>query len=274
VKELTEPYVDDVAVYSMSWVEHLQHIRSFLVQMRKHNVTLNLKKCEFGKPEIKFIGHVVGSGHKRMDPEKVKVMLDMPEPTTKTQLRRLLGLLNYYRQFIQDFAKIAQPLTDVTGKNKPESLLWTEEQQEAFVLLKHALCYDVVLKIFHLGQTVNLYCDSSDGAVGAVLTQCDSKGNERPVYLISQKLTATQQRWATIEKEAYAIVWALSKLKEVILGSHIVIYTDHNPLTYLTMTMSKSAKLVRWGLALQAFDLEIKYKKGKLNVVADCLSRL
>ena len=240
----------------------LRHMRLFLVQMRKHDLTLNLKKCEFGNPEIKFIGHIVGSGHKKMDPDKVKAMLDMPIPTTKTQLRSLLGLLNYYRQFIQDFAKIAKPLTDVTGKHKPESLIWTEEQQKAFDYLKQCLCSNVVLGVFRLGCSVSLYCDSSDAAVGAVLTQCDGEGNERPVYLISQKLTATQQNWATIEKEAYAIVWALSKLKEIVLGSHIVVYTDHNPLTYLTLAMSKSAKLVRWGLALQAFDLEIKYKKG------------
>ena len=106
------------------------------------------------------------------------------------------------------------------------------------------------------------------------MTQLDHEGKERPVSFISQKLTATQQNWATIEKEAYAIVWALSKLKDIILGSHIVIFTDHNPLTYLSTTMSKSAKLVRWSLALQNFDVEIRYKKGKLNIVADCMSRL
>ena len=93
-------------------------------------------------------------------------------------------------------------------------------------------------------------------------------------FFISQKLTDTQRRWATIEKEAYAIVWALTKLKEVIIDSKIHIFTYHNSLTYLTESMSKSAKLVRWSLALQTFDVDVKYTKGKLNVVADCLSRL
>src|SRR6218665_1730030 len=118
------------------------------------------------------------------------------------------------------------------------------------------------------------YCDSSDCDVGAVLTQQDNCGFERPISFISQKLTDTQQRWATIEKEAYAIVSALTKLREVIIGSKIYIFTDHNPLTYLTESTSKSAKLVRWSLALQTFDVDVKYTKGKLNVVADCLSRL
>ena len=132
----------------------------------------------------------------------------------------------------------------------------------------------VVLYVFDVGKPFNLYCDSSDFAVGAVLTQMDDKGIERPVSFISQKLTDTQRRWATVEKEAYAIVWALNKLKEIIIGSKVHIFTDHNPLTYLTESMSKSAKLVRWALALQTFDVEVHYKKGRLNVVADCLSRL
>ena len=99
-------------------------------------------------------------------------------------------------------------------------------------------------------------------------------GFERPISFISQKQNDTQQRWATIEKEAYAIVWALTKLKEVIIGSKLHVFTDYNSLPYLTKSMSKSAKLVRWSLALQTFDVDVKYTKGKLNVVADCLSRL
>ena len=99
-------------------------------------------------------------------------------------------------------------------------------------------------------------------------------GVERPISFISQKLTDTHRRWATIEKEAYAIAWALIKLKEIIIGSKIHIFTDNNPLTYLTESVSKSAKLVRWSLALQTVDVDVKYTKEKLNVVADCLSRL
>ena len=109
-------------------------------------------------------------------------------------------------------------------------------------------------------ERVNLYCDSSDYAVGAVLTQQDNCGFERPISFISEKLTDTQQRWATIEKAAYAIVWALTKLKDVIIGSKIHIFTDHNSVTYLTESMSKSANLVMW--PLQTFDVDVKYTKG------------
>ena len=132
----------------------------------------------------------------------------------------------------------------------------------------------MVLYTSDVTKPFNLYFDSGDCAVGAVLTQQDNCGFERPITFISQKLTETQQRWATIEKEAYAIVWALIKLRKVIIGSKIHIFNDHNQLICLTESMSKSANLVRWTLALQTFDVDVKYTKGKLNVVADCLSRL
>jgi len=274
VNEFCEPYVDDIAVHSDNWKIHLQHLDDFLRQLRLHNITLNLKKCIFGKSEVKFIGHVVGSGQLRMNPERIDSLINLKIPETKKQVKQLLGFFSYYRQFIQNFAEIAKSLTDLTSKHVPDKIVWTDRHQQAFDLLKDAVRANVVLYVFDVGKPFNLYCDSSDFAVGAVLAQMDDTGMERPVSFISQKLTDTQRRWATVEKEAYAIVWALNKLKEIIIGSKVHIFTDHNPLSYLTESMSKSAKLVRWALALQTFDVEVKYKKGKLNVVADCLSRL
>src|SRR6218665_2485674 len=151
---------------------------------------------------------------------------------------------------------------------------WCCIHQKAFDTLKEEIHKNAILYTFDVTKPFNLYCYSSDCAVGAVLTQQDNCGIERPISFISQKLTDTQRRWATIEKEAYAIVWALTKLKEVIIGSKIHIFTDHNLLTYLTESLSKSVNLIRWSLALQTFDVDVKYTKGKLNVVADCLSRL
>src|ERR1700733_11314301 len=274
INEFTEPYVDDIAVHSDNWTVHLQHLESFLKQIRLHNITLNLKKCIFGKSQVKFIGHVVGSGKIQMNPERINSLINLKIPETKKQIKQLLGFFRFYRQFINNFAEIAKPLSDLTSKRGSDNISWTDNQQNAFNLLKEAIQSDVVLYVFHVGKPFNLYCDSSDFAVGAVLTQTDDEGIERPVSFISQKLTDTQRRWATVEKEAYAIIWALNKLKEIVIGSKIFIFTDHNPLIYLTESMSKSAKLVRWSLALQTFDVEVKYKKGKLNIIADCLSRL
>jgi hypothetical protein len=274
INTFTEPYVDDIAVHSDDWNIHLKHLELFLKQIRLHNVTLNLKKCVFGKSEVKFIGHLIGSGKKMMNPDRIDSLINLKNPETKKQVKQVLGFLGFYRQFICNFAEIAKPLTDLTSKQTPENIVWTEDHQKSFDSLKEIVLSNVILYMFEVGKPFNLYCDSSDFAVGAVLSQVDDEGIERPVSFISQKLTDTQRRWATIEKEAYAIIWALNKLKEIIIGSKINVFTDHNPLVYLTESMSKSAKLVRWSLSLQNFDILLNYKKGKLNVVADCLSRL
>ena len=274
LQEFTEPYIDDIAVHSSDWIGHLKHIEMFLSQMRVHNVTLNLNKCIFGQGKVKFIGHLVGSGTCQMDPERIATLIKLQVPETKKQVKQLLGFFGYYRQYVANFAAIAKPLTDLTSKNLPERVVWTTMEQKAFDALKAAIQKDVVLSSFKIGCCFSLYCDSSEGAVGAVLTQMDDFGVDKPVAFISQKLSSTQKQWATVEKEAYAVVWALNKLREIIIGSKICIYTDHNPLTYLKESSAKSAKLVRWSLALQEFDFELRYKKGKLNVVADALSRL
>jgi hypothetical protein len=119
-----------------------------------------------------------------------------------------------------------------------------------------------------------LFVDASEFSVGAALTQLDDKGQLRPVAFASSKLTLTQQRWATIEREAYASLWALQRFKNWIFGTRIVLVSDHNPLTFLVESIPKSSKLMRWALALQEFDVEFRYRSGKLNEVADCLSRM
>ena len=108
---------------------------------------------------------------------------------------------------------------------------------------------------------------------GATLGQTDENGIEQPLAFASQKLSGPQSAWATIEKEAYAIIWALNRFRNVIYGARVVVYSDHNPLQYIRECATKSAKLLRWSLALQEFDIEMRYTKGTDNVVADLLSR-
>jgi hypothetical protein len=118
-----------------------------------------------------------------------------------------------------------------------------------------------------------IYCDSSNFCVGACLAQNIDGSEYSPVAFASAKLTKTQQGWSTIEKEAYAALWALQKFKQWIFGNKVTVNSDHNPITFLTETTPKSAKLMRWSLAIQEFDVHFKYKRGDMNTVADCLSR-
>jgi hypothetical protein len=125
-----------------------------------------------------------------------------------------------------------------------------------------------------MSKSFNVIVDASDYAVGGILTQTALDGTERPVAFGSTKLSNTQKNWATVEKEAYAAIWALNKFKHWILGSKITLYSDHNPLTFLLESVPKSSKLMRWALALQEFEVVFKYRAGVHNQAADCISRL
>jgi len=148
-----------------------------------------------------------------------------------------------------------------------------EREQQVFETLRQKVCEAPVLVTARPGQPFLLYTDASAISVGCQLAQSDSTGQEHPVAFASQKLTSTQCAWATIEREACAVIWSLGRFSGVVFGSHITIFVDHNPLRYLTERAPKSAKLTcGWALALQKYNITFKYKKGTSNVVADCLS--
>ena len=130
-----------------------------------------------------------------------------------------------------------------------------------------------MLRIPIVGEPFTLHTDASGRAVGATSGQVDGSGVEQPLAFASQKLTDTQAAWAIIEKKDYAVIWALNRFCNLIFGSLVSVYCDHNPLQYIQECAPKSARLLRWALALQEFDIEFHYKKGSQNVVADWLSR-
>jgi len=182
--------------------------------------------------------------------------------------------MGYYRDYIPKFAQIAKPLTDLTGKHAPGAVTWNDELEEAFECLRQKLCSPPVLSIPNIGKPYCVHTDASGFAVAAAIGQLDATGNERPIAFASRKLSGPQLGWATIEKEAYAIIWALNRFRNILYGSAITIFSDHNPLQYIRDCAPKSAKLLRWALALQEFDVEVRYMKGSQNVVADYLSRV
>jgi len=234
--------------------------------MRDAGITLNLAKCEFGKADVKFVGRIVGSGTHRPDPERVEELVRFEPPTTKKHLRQILGALGYYREYVPRYAEMAKPLTNLTRDCVPCKLgkLWTEECQTALDSLCQQLTSHRVLRVPSEGQPFILHTDSSGKAVGASLGQLDEDGVEQPLAFASQKLTPAQQIWSTIEREAYAVIWALNKYRDLIFGSKITVYCDNNPLLYIRVCAPKSAKRLRWSLALQEFDLYFVHKKGQV----------
>jgi len=239
-------------------------------------LTLNLKKCSFAQHEVKFVGHIIGSGQRRADPDKLSTVNEMKPPENKKQVRQILGFFSFFRDYIPNFAAIAKPLTDLTRKRVPNCIPWGEDHERAFQTLKSQLCEATTkgLKVVDFKRPFTLHVDASEYSVGAVLTQTDKNGKEQPVAFASSKLNETQRAWSVIEKETFAAIWALKKFRNWIFGKTVTVYTDHNPITYLTEMAPKSAKLMRYALALQEYDVVFCYKAGKSNAAADCLSRL
>lgn len=276
VNDCADSFVDDVAVHSDQWKEHLAHISRFLQTVKCAGITLNLKKCRWAQGQVRFCGEILGSGKRFADGEKVKVVHEMQKPQTKTELRRMLGFFSYFREHIPNFSEIAKPLTDLTAKRVAAKIPWGSLQQQAFEKLKCLLCRATMepLCIVDFDKPFDLYVDSSSYAVSSVLAQTSSEGVEMPVAFASMKLTETQRNWSTIEREAYAALVALRKYRNWIFGSRVTVHSDHNPLLYITESAPKSAKLMRWSLSLAEFEVTFKYRAGKSNVAADFLSRL
>lgn len=278
IKEFAKSYVDDIAVHSDSFVSHLHHIERFLKIVKLSGITLSIDKVELVKPKTKFLGSIIGSGERSVNPDKVTAIEHLKEPESKKQLRQIIGLFSFFREFIPGFAMICKPLTDLTSKRIPDRIPFGSRERIAFNTLKQLLCNAAnhPLSIIDSSKEFSLFVDASSTAVGAALTQsgCEGKGTLRPVAFASRKLTETQQNWSTLEREAYAALFGLQKYKYWLYGKKTILYSDHNPLLFLTESVPKSSKLMRWALALSEFDIEFRYRVGRQNEAADCLSRM
>ena len=157
LRDFVVSFVDDIAVGSSNFELHIeQHIPAFLTAVRNSGLTLNLCKTEFVKPEVTFVGHVVGSGRKRQDPNRLEAIQRLVRPHTKKELRSTLGLLGYHRLFVPNYAEIAKPLTDLTMNRSPVVLPWTENEQRAFDRLKESLCLSTALHTPRIGQFIRV----------------------------------------------------------------------------------------------------------------------
>ena len=181
-------------------------------------------------------------------------------------------MTGYYRQCIPGYARLAQPLTELTKKRRKFD--WTRPCQAAFDNLKKAIISDAVVRYPRVDLPYKLYTDASDLCVGAILCQTHEDGIEYVVQYVSHQLSSTQRRWATIEKEAYAVVYALQKLRPYLYGAEFVVYTDHKPLLCLFSKCMANTKIQRWAILLAEYGATIKYRPGNNNIRADMLSRL
>jgi hypothetical protein len=274
-------FQDDIMIASETEEDHVKHVQMVLERLQKHQLWIQPSKCAWGQREIEFLGFKVrataaGTVISTMD-SKIDAIREWPLPRTVSELRRFVGLCNFYRVFVRNHSAIAAPLTEMTagGKRARTKLLWTKVALDAFDELKRSLCEAPVLAVADDERPFVLHVDACSFAVGAVLSQAGDDGALRPVAYFSQKLTDTQLRWATYERELWAVVAALQHWDWHLRGAKNVIdiHTDHRSLEALMAQETWSPKQSRWMLVLAQYKFEIKFIPGKLNVVADALSR-
>ena len=265
-------YLDDIIIFSKSEEEHLEHIQRVFDRLIQHSLKIKLKKCSFFQQSTNYLGFIITPEGVKPNPEKVEAIRKMAPPTTVKEVRGFIGLTSYYRRFIPNFSKIAEPILDLTKKFA--RFKWSPECQKAFDFIKESLSVVPLLAYPDTSKPYTLYTDASDTCIGSCLTQIDDSGIEKPIYFLSHRLSRTQTRWPVVEKEAYAIHYSLQKLDCYLHNAVFTIKTDHMPLKYLLESPMQNKKLQLWALSLASYNCKVVYLKGSDNVMADLLSRL
>ena len=267
-------YLDDIVIHSHTWSEHIQHLTEILRQLEEAGLTIKLKKCTFGASDCTYLGYQIGGGGVLPEQRKIQAIVEMARPQTKKDVRTFLGITGYYRRFVQNYATIAEPLTELTRKNLPESITWSKRAEFAFQKLKEVLTTAPIMRNPDFQRTFILQTDASGVGVGAILSQGEGESEDSPIAYFSRKLLPREQAYSTVEKECLAIVLAVRHFRAYLLGRPFVIQTDHRALQWLHQFKEKNARLTRWSLVLQPYSFTIQHRKGKANANADALSRL
>ena len=266
-------YIDDVIVFSSTWEDHLTHLEEVFHKIQQAGLTVKARKCQFAMQECVYLGHKVGSGKVRPEEVKVKAIRTFEVPRSKTQVRAFLGITGYYRKFIPHYATVALPLTDLTRKNQPNTVVWTPECTVAFNKLKEALCSSPILMCPDFGKQFLLQTDASERGVAAVLSQVGDDGQDHPVAYFSRKLLPREEKFSTVEKECLAIKLGVQAFHVYLMGCTFKVQTDHRSLEWLNRVKDTNARLTRWSLFLQCYSFTVEYRSGRSNGNADALSR-
>ena len=266
-------YLDDIIIFSRTFEEHMDRLKAVLSRLSKAGLTLKPRKCQWVQTSVKYLGHIISEEGIRPDSAKIRAVQEFPAPTSRTLVKKFLGMTSYYRRFVPNYASIVKPLTQLTKtRGQAKVFRWNEEAQRAFEDLKKALLTEPILRLPDFDRQFVVYTDASDYGLGAVLAQNFADG-EAVVSYASRQLSSSERNYSTIQKECLAIVWALQYFHHYLFGRTFVIVTDHRPLKWLQTMKPKSAQMERWMCDLQAYSFEVKHRPGKCNGNADFLSR-
>ncbi|KAL0546686.1 hypothetical protein IC582_016598 [Cucumis melo] len=242
-------FIDDILIYSKTEAEHEEHLRMVLQTLRDNKLYVKFSKCEFWLKQVSFLGHVVSKAGVSVDPAKIEAVTGWTRPSTVSEVRSFLGLAGYYRRFVENFSRIATPLTQLTRKGAP--FVWSKACEDSFQNLKQKLVTAPVLTVPDGSSSFVIYSDASKKGLGCVLMQ-----QGKVVAYASRQLKSHEQNYPTHDLELAA-----------------VIFTDHKSLKYFFTQKELNMRQRRWLELVKDYDCQILYHPGKENVVADALSR-
>ncbi|GKE55722.1 putative reverse transcriptase domain-containing protein [Tanacetum coccineum] len=235
-------FIDDILIYSCNKEEHTNHLRIILKLLKKEKLYAKFSKCDFWIRIVQFLGHLIDSQGLHVDPAKIETVKNWTSPTTPTKIRQSLGLTGYYRRFIKDFSKIAKSLIELTQKNK--KYIWGKDQELACQLLKQKPC------------------------LRAVLMQ-----REKVIAYASRQLKPNEENYTTHDLELLAVVFALKIWRHYLYGTKCTVFTDHKSIQHILDQKELNTRQRHWLELLTDYDCKIRYHPGKVNDVADALSR-
>jgi hypothetical protein len=250
-------FIDDILIYSKTEEEHEEHLRCVLQKLREHQLYANFSKCDFWLKEVSFLGHIITNGGISVDPAKVEDVLKWEPPRTVEEIRSFLGLVGYYRRFIEGFFKIVKPLTTLLEKDR--EFKWTNACQDSFEELKRRLTTAPVLVMPDLQKGFDIYCDASRQGLGCVLMQ-----EGHVIAYASRQLRKHEQNYPTHDLELAAVVHALKIRRHYIMGTKCQIYTYHKGLKYIFTQKNLNLRQRRWLEPIKDYDLDIQYHPGRL----------
>lgn len=265
-------YVDDFVIVSSTFEEHISLLRKIAERMKKANLTISKKKSSFCYSRVTFLGYVLTKEGLQANLDRVKPILEYPRPKTVKEMRRWVGLVGWYRRFIENAAELLAPLTNLMKGESKTRIEWDDEAETAFLNTKRALLSPAILASPDYALPFRIYTDASLVAGAAVLTQVQ-EGREKVIAFHSVKFTRTQQNYSATERECLAVISGVEKFRPYVDGVPFTVITDHSSLRWLHNLREPHGKLARWAVRLQAFDITFEHRPGRLMTVPDALSR-
>ena len=267
-------YLDDVILFNKTEEGHISTLEEVFKCVRRAGLKLKPQKCRIGRKEVTFLGHRVSREGIGPDPSNVEKVLNWPRPRNDAEARSFLGLCGYYAKFIPDYAEVSKPMREAS--NRKGTIEWTTELTRSFDMLKRSLASPPVLTLPTFNGTFRLYTDACNSSVGAVLTEV-AEGEEKVVAYESKVLSRQQRRWPTYDKELWAVVHAIRRFQQYIMGARFQVITDHKPLANIPKSIASerdgTGRRGRWAVELSSFDFDVIIKAGVEHANADALSR-